>query len=161
MRWDPPKEHIPCRFPGAMEALTDVELALLFAEPGDPQSDEVYSRLESAALRALLPWAPAGPVPPRSRGRPAPAKIPRCDAHHARVLCTPGRPIGPQHGARGIYAASTSSVSSGVDDASAAAPCKENETTNSLATMSNLVASLKSMSASVEISSLALTRNSS
>lgn len=48
MRWSPLKGHIPRGFLGATADLSDVELVLVFAEPGDPQADEVHTGMESA-----------------------------------------------------------------------------------------------------------------
>jgi len=36
MRWDPPQGHIPRGFMGGTGALSEVEVVLVFAEPGDP-----------------------------------------------------------------------------------------------------------------------------
>lgn len=48
MRWSPSEGHIPRGFLGATADLNDVELVLVFAEPGDPQADEVHTGIESA-----------------------------------------------------------------------------------------------------------------
>lgn len=48
MRWSPSEGHIPRGFLGATANLSDVELVLVFAEPGDPQPDEVHMGMESA-----------------------------------------------------------------------------------------------------------------
>lgn len=52
MRWSPSKGHIPRGFLGATGNLSDVELVLVFAEPGNPQPDEVHTGMESALHHA-------------------------------------------------------------------------------------------------------------
>lgn len=42
-RWAPETGHIPRGFLGATGALDDVELVMVFAEPGHPHPDEVYN----------------------------------------------------------------------------------------------------------------------
>lgn len=48
MRWDPEKGFVPRGFLGACGQLSEVELVLVSAEPGDPWSDECHPGLESA-----------------------------------------------------------------------------------------------------------------
>lgn len=48
MRWNPKAGHVPRGFLGACGRLTDVELVLVFAEPGDPHAGERHSGLKSA-----------------------------------------------------------------------------------------------------------------
>ncbi|CBL46714.1 Hypothetical protein HDN1F_31310 [gamma proteobacterium HdN1] len=48
MRWDPDGGHVPRGFRGAAGALEDIELVLVYAEPGDPLPGERHSGLESA-----------------------------------------------------------------------------------------------------------------
>jgi len=48
MRWKPSEGHVPRGFLGATADLNDVELILVFAEPGNPQADEVHTGMESA-----------------------------------------------------------------------------------------------------------------
>jgi len=48
MRWQPKTGHVPRGFLGASGALNEVELVLVFAEPGDPQEGESHTGLESA-----------------------------------------------------------------------------------------------------------------
>lgn len=52
MKWHPAKGHIPRGFLGATGALGNVELVLVFAEPGDPQPDEKHSAGIESALKA-------------------------------------------------------------------------------------------------------------
>jgi hypothetical protein len=52
MKWHPAKGHIPRGFLGATGAISDVELVLVFAEPGDPQPDEKHSAGIESALKA-------------------------------------------------------------------------------------------------------------
>lgn len=51
MRWHATGGHVPRGFLGATGNLTEVELVLVFAEPGDPQQGEIHQGLDSA-LRA-------------------------------------------------------------------------------------------------------------
>jgi hypothetical protein len=56
MRWDLDAGHAPRGFSGAQGELSEVELILVFAEPGDPHYREQHSGLESVydyATRAL------------------------------------------------------------------------------------------------------------
>lgn len=48
MRWDPNAGHVPRGFFGASGELSEVELILVVAEPGDPHHGECHSGLESA-----------------------------------------------------------------------------------------------------------------
>lgn len=48
MRWDPKAGHVPRGFAGATGELNEVELVLVFAEPGDPKPDETHEGLPSA-----------------------------------------------------------------------------------------------------------------
>lgn len=48
MRWAPDEGHVPRGFYGALGSAADVELILVFAEPGDPHSGERHSGLSSA-----------------------------------------------------------------------------------------------------------------
>lgn len=41
-KWAPETGHIPRGFLGATGALEDVELVMVFAEPGHPHPDEIY-----------------------------------------------------------------------------------------------------------------------
>lgn len=54
MRWKPEQGHVPRGFLGAAGELEEVELVLVFAEPGDPHDDESHTGLESAYSRATL-----------------------------------------------------------------------------------------------------------
>lgn len=44
-KWDPESGHIPRGFLGAMGALDDVELVMVFAEPGHPHKEGLKKRL--------------------------------------------------------------------------------------------------------------------
>jgi len=48
MRWIPDRNHVPRGFLGATGRMEDVELVLVFAEPGDPRFDEITTDLASA-----------------------------------------------------------------------------------------------------------------
>ena len=48
MRWEPHLGHVPRGFFGALGGLAEVQLVLVFAEPGDPHSGEVHIDIESA-----------------------------------------------------------------------------------------------------------------
>ena len=48
MRWNPDAGHVPRGFLGACGELSEVELILVFAEPGDPHFGERHSGLTSA-----------------------------------------------------------------------------------------------------------------
>ena len=48
MRWNPSAGHVPRGFLGAASALTEIELVLVFAEPGDPHDGETHEGLTSA-----------------------------------------------------------------------------------------------------------------
>lgn len=54
MRWNPDAGHVPRGFLGACGELSEVELVLVFAEPGDPQAGEKHSGLQSAYDYAML-----------------------------------------------------------------------------------------------------------
>lgn len=47
MRWDPPKGHIPRGFLGAAGKLSEVEMVLVFAEPGNPQPGDHLTMAEA------------------------------------------------------------------------------------------------------------------
>ena len=47
MRWDPSRGHVPRGFRGASGALEEIELVLVFAEPGDPHPSETHTGLSS------------------------------------------------------------------------------------------------------------------
>lgn len=57
MRWDPDHGHVPRGFLGASGAVEEVELVLVFAEPGDPQEGECHTGLESAYRYTTLCFA--------------------------------------------------------------------------------------------------------
>lgn len=48
MRWQPERGHVPRGFLGAAGEISEVELVLVFAEPGDPHDQEQHSGLQSA-----------------------------------------------------------------------------------------------------------------
>jgi hypothetical protein len=48
MRWDPDAGHVPRGFLGACGEVSEVELILVVAEPGNPHDKEQHSGLESA-----------------------------------------------------------------------------------------------------------------
>ena len=48
MRWDPSAGHVPRGFRGAAGALEEIELVLIYAEPGDPHAGESHDGLASA-----------------------------------------------------------------------------------------------------------------
>ena len=48
MRWDPSAGHVPRGFRGATGRLDEIELVLVYAEPGDPQPGETHTGLASA-----------------------------------------------------------------------------------------------------------------
>ncbi len=48
MRWNPERGHVPRGFRGAAGRLDEIELVLVYAEPGDPLPGEKHSGLESA-----------------------------------------------------------------------------------------------------------------
>ena len=48
MRWHPEAGHVPRGFLGACGELNEVELVLVFAEPGDPHVGECHTGLDSA-----------------------------------------------------------------------------------------------------------------
>ena len=48
MRWKPESGHIPRGFLGAGGSVREVELILVFAEPGDPHASEIHTGMESA-----------------------------------------------------------------------------------------------------------------
>ena len=54
MRWDPKAGHIPRGFAGACGDLSEVELVLVFAEPGNPHIGERHCGLLSAYYYAML-----------------------------------------------------------------------------------------------------------
>ncbi len=47
MRWAPEQGHVPRGFLGATGSISEVELVLVFSEPGDPHSREAHCGLES------------------------------------------------------------------------------------------------------------------
>jgi|688.fasta_scaffold156103_4 hypothetical protein len=49
--WNPNEGHIPRGFLGATSTIRDVEIIMVFAEPGDPHKDEKY---ESASFKSAL-----------------------------------------------------------------------------------------------------------
>jgi len=53
MRWRPEQGHVPRGFLGATGSIEDVELVLVFAEPGDPHFDEVHSGIDTAYCKAM------------------------------------------------------------------------------------------------------------
>lgn len=53
MRWSPSEGHVPRGFLGAHGRLNEVELVLVFAEPGDPHDDEFHSGIGSAYEKAM------------------------------------------------------------------------------------------------------------
>jgi hypothetical protein len=65
MKWHPAKGYIPRGFVGATGAVSDVELVLVFAEPGDPQPDEKHSAGIESALKAAV-RDPAGAFAPQA-----------------------------------------------------------------------------------------------
>jgi hypothetical protein len=48
MRWNPSQGHVPRGFRGAAGHIEEVELVLVYAEPGDPLPGEQHTGLESA-----------------------------------------------------------------------------------------------------------------
>jgi hypothetical protein len=54
MRWDPNAGHTPRGFIGACGDLSEVELILVVAEPGDPHDEEQHSGLESAYEYSIM-----------------------------------------------------------------------------------------------------------
>lgn len=48
MRWIPKKGHVPRGFCGGAGSIPEVELVLVFAEPGDPHQGEVHEGLQTA-----------------------------------------------------------------------------------------------------------------
>ena len=48
MRWNPSKGHVPRGFLGAAGDLSEIELVLVFAEPGDPHDGETHEGISSA-----------------------------------------------------------------------------------------------------------------
>ena len=48
MRWDPKEGHVPRGFRGATGSIDEIELVLVFAEPGDPHPHEKHTGLTSA-----------------------------------------------------------------------------------------------------------------
>ncbi len=48
MRWNPAEGHVPRGFRGASGRLEQIELVLVYAEPGDPLPGESHAGLESA-----------------------------------------------------------------------------------------------------------------
>jgi hypothetical protein len=47
MRWDPPGGHVPRGFHGACGSLEEIELVLVFAEPGNPYPGENHTAIAS------------------------------------------------------------------------------------------------------------------
>jgi len=65
MRWDPSQGHVPRGSLGATGSLEEVELVLVFAEPGDPHAGEQHSGLESAYKYATFGfWHRQRPLSP-------------------------------------------------------------------------------------------------
>jgi len=54
MCWRPESGHVPRGFLGAAGELGEVELVLVFAEPGDPHDKEQHSGLQSAYMYATF-----------------------------------------------------------------------------------------------------------
>ena len=54
MRWNPEAGHVPRGFLGACGDPSEVELVLVFAEPGDPHVGEHHSGLDSAYSHATM-----------------------------------------------------------------------------------------------------------
>lgn len=54
MRWNPQDGHVPRGFLGACGELSEVELVLVFAEPGNPHNEEKHCGLYSAYYYAML-----------------------------------------------------------------------------------------------------------
>lgn len=52
MRWNPGEGHVPRGFLGAAGTLAEIELVLVFAEPGDPHDGERHTGLETAYAHA-------------------------------------------------------------------------------------------------------------
>jgi hypothetical protein len=52
MRWRPVEGHVPRGFLGATGDLEEVELVLVFAEPGDPMPGEIHSGMDTAYAAA-------------------------------------------------------------------------------------------------------------
>lgn len=59
MKWSPGEGHIPRGFCGATGKISDVELVLIMAEPGDPHSAEEYSskKLPQEMFSAVADYA--------------------------------------------------------------------------------------------------------
>ena len=57
LRWDPKRGHVPRGFLGAAGSLKEIELVLVFAEPGDPHSGESHDGLNSAYKYATNAFA--------------------------------------------------------------------------------------------------------
>jgi len=53
MRWKPECGHVPRGFLGATGRLDEVEMVLVFAEPGDPHDEERHTGIESAYNYAM------------------------------------------------------------------------------------------------------------
>ena len=53
MRWSPSQGHVPRGFCGALGEVGEVELVLVTAEPGDPQSGEAFTDIQSAVENSL------------------------------------------------------------------------------------------------------------
>lgn len=54
MRWNPQAGHVPRGFLGACGQISEVEMVLVFAEPGDPHIGESHSGLQSAYVYATF-----------------------------------------------------------------------------------------------------------
>lgn len=52
MRWEPESGHVPRGFNGATGDLEEVELVLVFAEPGDPHKNESHTGIDT-----VIPYA--------------------------------------------------------------------------------------------------------
>lgn len=57
MTFNPGKGHLPRGFRGATGSLEEVELVLVYAEPGDPGTNEVHTGMESVLKIAMTPVA--------------------------------------------------------------------------------------------------------
>lgn len=57
MRWNPMAGHVPRGFCGATGDLSEVELVLVMAEPGDPHDGEAHPADREAALQSAYDYA--------------------------------------------------------------------------------------------------------
>jgi hypothetical protein len=83
MRWDPSNGHVPRGFWGALGNIRDVELVLVFAEPGDPLPGESHTGIESA-MEFSLACLRTGATPFHRNVR------------HILNLCFPGQSLDEQ-----------------------------------------------------------------